>query len=107
MAFYLVRARLKPDRATELYGRLTSGELRLLRPFGASLTAALLAARWDEVSQQVLWEELCYCNPPLAEEREQVLDAYFTDLAVQRVAQGEGVAQIAPLPLLWSREGSS
>ena len=37
-----------------------------------------------------VWEEEDYCDPPLAQEREAVLDDYFGDLRVEAVKEGGG-----------------
>ena len=38
MAYYLVRARPKEDRLTDLRDRIDSGEIRQMKPFGRALT---------------------------------------------------------------------
>ncbi len=101
MAYYLVRAHLRSDRAEELFSRLQNGEFRSLRPFGMSLTVALEGARWDAEMGEAVWEEEDYCTPPLAMEREAVLDDYFDDIRVERVSENEGWQRIKDLPSLW------
>ncbi len=101
MAYYLVRARLKPELATELRARLDRGELRSMRPFGRTLLHALVNARQDPTTGEAVWEEEDYCSPPLAMERAAVLDRYFEDLRVQQVQEGEGWERIADFPSLW------
>ena len=103
MAFYLVRARMRMERAAALRARLERGEFRTLRPFGLALTASLENARWDPETGEAVWEEEDYCSPPLAMERAAVLDHYFEALRVERVSQGEGWRRIADLPSLWAR----
>ena len=49
----------------------------------------------------IVWEEEDYCSPPLAMERDAVLDTYFSDLSVERVAEGVGWERIEALPPLW------
>jgi len=99
MAYYLVKAKLKTERAPQLLSRLNSGEIRAMRPFGAALHGGLEAARRD--GEWVIWEEEDYCSPPLAMERAAVLDTYFTGLTVEAVAPGAGWARIRHLPRLW------
>jgi len=101
MAYYLVRARLKPELAPELRARLDRGAFRPLRPFGRALTHALVTARRDPATGEAVWEEEDYCSPPLAMERAAVLDRYFDDLRTERVREGEGWRRIAALPSLW------
>lgn len=99
MAYYLVRALAKGDLDT-LRAQLDSGEIEAMRPFGTALFYSLRNAR-IEPDGWIVWEEEDYCRPPLAMEREAVLDTYFTDLSVERVDEGEGWQQIEALPPLW------
>ncbi|MBZ0281754.1 MAG: hypothetical protein K8L97_13530 [Anaerolineae bacterium] len=99
MAYYLVRAKAKDDLKA-LRQRLTSGEIQKMRPFGMALDYSLRNAR-IESEGWLVWEEEDYCRPPLAMEREAVLDTYFTDLSVERVEEGTGWGQIEGLPRLW------
>jgi hypothetical protein len=101
MAYYLVRARPKPERLAELRARLDRQELAPMRPFGGSLTRALEGARRDPQTGEAVWEEEDYCSPPLAMERAAVLDAYFEALRVERVREGEGWRRLEGLPSLW------
>lgn len=101
MAHYLVTAKPATD-LDDLKARLDSGEVREMRPFGKTLDRALKNARLREDGVAV-WEEEDYCSPPLAMEREAVLDHYFSDLGVERVAKGEGWQHIENLPNFWSK----
>lgn len=57
-----------------------------MRPFGKSLQYSLENARIDtEDSNFALWVEEDYCLPPLAMEREAVLNQYFNDIIVEQV----------------------
>ena len=100
MAFYLVSAVPKPGRLDDLSARLSHGEFMRLRPFGPTLSASLQQARIrrDGVA---MWEEEDYCDPPLAEERKAVLDAYFLDLRIEPVSEGEGWRKIVSHPFLF------
>ena len=102
MAHYLVRARPKPDRLDELERALRAREFETLRPFGRTLTASLTDARIDEDGVAV-WEEEDYCTPPLAQERDAVLDRHFDDLRVETVSPDEGWRRIQSLPRLFPR----
>mgnify|MGYP006290382877 CR=1 FL=1 len=97
MAHYLVKGMLKADRREELLESLGKGEFAGLKPFGESLTYSLENAKKDEEGRWV-WEELDYCDPPLKQEREQVLDRFFSYLDIERVDEGEGWRRIEPLP---------
>lgn len=100
MAFYLVSAVPKHGRLEELGERLARAEFMSLRPFGATLSAALKEARIRKDGVAV-WEEEDYCAPPLAQERAAVLDDYFHDLRVEKVKEGEGWSKIEALPRLF------
>ena len=100
MAYYLVKAKFRKDLLTELRSRLDSGEIEQMRPFGKALQYSLENARLDPQGWAI-WEEEDYCSPPLAQERDAVLDTYFTDLGVERVGEGEGWEQIESLPEFW------
>ncbi|RIH83024.1 hypothetical protein Mterra_02430 [Calidithermus terrae] len=99
MAHYLVRAKALPHKLPELRSRLDSGEIRAMQPFGKALDHSLRNARVE--GEWLVWEEEDYCRPPLAMERAAVLDAYFTDLGVERVEGGEGWKRLEGLPRLW------
>lgn len=101
MAEYLVRARPIDSGMAELRQRLEAGEVAELEPYGREMTRALLDARREE-SGQAVWEETCYCSPPLKMERAGVLDAYFTELTTEPIDQGAGWERIEPLPSLWA-----
>lgn len=107
MAFYLVRARARPELMDELQSRLNAGEFTRLSPFGPTLTRSLEKARVDPETGEAIWEEEDYCSPPLAQERAAVLDRYFEDVRVRPVRQGQGWAGIANLPPLWAETRQS
>jgi len=97
MAHYLVKA--KPGNLDELRQRLDSGEIQAIRPFGGELHQVMQNARITP-DGWAIWEENCYCSPPLKQER-SVLDEYFSDLTTENVQKGEGWSQIEHLPTLW------
>ena len=100
MAFYLVSAVPKNDRMEELGQRLAAEEFVSLRPFGKTVSHSLKNARLRRDGVAV-WEEEDYCTPPLAQERAAVLDAYFDDLRVEAVSEGDAWDKIEPLPRLF------
>jgi hypothetical protein len=103
MALYIVRARPKTD-LSDLWKELNSGEISRLRPFGKTLQYALDNAKIDPKDGYALWIEEDYCTPPLAMERESVLDRYFEDITVQLItSEKEGLDRIANHPRLWSK----
>jgi len=75
-----------------------------MKPFGQSLQRSLENARID--SDFTVWIEEDYCSPPLAMEREAVLDRYFDDITVEKVrSEEEGWNMIGDKPQLWRRIG--
>jgi hypothetical protein len=100
MAYYLVSARPVVDRMDDLETKLSERAFFELEPFGQALTASLEAARRLPDGTAV-WEEEDYCRPPLAQEREAVLDHYFEELSVEPVERGRGWDRIAELPPLF------
>ena len=100
MAFYLVRARLKPERRDELLAALERKEFVSLEPFGRALSMGLTQARIDR-DGRAAWEEEDYCQPPLAQEREAVLDDYFEQIEVEIVEQDAAWRELEDLPRLF------
>jgi hypothetical protein len=86
-----------------LQQELNSGKISKMRPFGRALQYSLENARIDtENPDYALWVEEDYCSPPLAMERESVLDQYFNDIDIQRVeSEEETWNKISDKPLLW------
>lgn len=102
MALYIVRARPKND-LLDLRKELNSGEISRLKPFGKTLQYGLDNAKIDPKDGYALWIEEDYCIPPLAMERESVLDKYFEDITVQLIAsEKEGLDRIDKIPGLWT-----
>ncbi|HEV2877770.1 MAG TPA: hypothetical protein VGW09_10885 [Nitrososphaeraceae archaeon] len=103
MAFYLVKARPRMDLLESLREELSSGEISRMRPFGKSLQYSLENARIDtEDSNSALWVEEDYCSPPLAMEREAVLNQYFNDIIVEKVeSEKEAWSRLKDKPRLW------
>jgi hypothetical protein len=87
-------------RMEDLEAKLSDRAFVELEPFGRALTASLESARRSP-DGTAMWEEEDYCRPPLAQEREAVLDHYFEDLTVERVERGTGWQRIAELPALF------
>ncbi len=102
MAYYLVRAHPRWEKLPDLRAQLDAGRLMRMRPFGRALDDSLRRARLEN-NTVAIWEEEDYCHPPLAQERDAVLDHYFDGLTVTPVALGQGWSQIEDLPSLWSR----
>jgi len=103
MALYIVKARSKND-LSGFRKELNSGEISRLRPFGKTLQYGLDNAKYDTKDGYALWIEEDYCTPPLAMERDSVLDRYFDDITVQLIAsEKEGQDRIANIAGLWTR----
>lgn len=96
MALYLVRAKPRgKEDLSALRKELDSGKIANLEPFGGALQYGLENARIDRSSNHALWVEEDYCSPPLAMERESVLDRYFKDISVEQVdSEEEGWSRI-------------
>jgi hypothetical protein len=103
MTLYIVRAKPKND-LSGLRKELESGKISKLRPFGQTLHHGLENSRFDNITGYAMWVEEDYCSPPLAMERENVLDRYFTDITVERVGSEEdGWKSLDDKPSLWSQ----
>jgi hypothetical protein len=99
MAYFLVTAKLKSD-GKELADHLRKDDFINLEPFGRALTFGLKNARIRS-DGYLVWEEEDYCTPPLKEEKEAVLDRFFTEINVEKVDKGEGWNKIKNLPHLF------
>jgi hypothetical protein len=100
MAHYLVTATPRGELLAELSERLERDEFVTLRPFGRALNASLRRAR-RLPNGKAMWEEEDYCRPPLAQEREAVLDRYFDQISVESVVEGTGWALIEAFPAMF------
>jgi hypothetical protein len=103
MALYIVRAKPKND-LSDLRKELDSGEISRLKPFGKTLQYGLDNAKIDPRDGYAKWIEEDYCTPPLAMERESVLDRYFEDITVQLIySEKEGQDRIGNITGLWTK----
>jgi hypothetical protein len=100
MAYYLVKAKPLEDLLPALKKRMDEGEIATMEPFGQVLHDGIENARLDE-NGFALWEEEDKCDPPLKEERQALLEQFFTDISATEVNKGEGWKKIENLPLLW------
>ncbi len=101
MARYFVKATPRTERLQDLRSMLDSGEISRMQPFGHALDFSLRNARFKADEGNAVWEEEDYCSPPLAQEREAVLDRYFDSLSVERIEEGKGWERIRKFPSLW------
>ena len=107
MALYMVKARPRKELLENLQKDLSSGKILKMRPFGSALQYSLENARIDdnENPDYAIWVEEDYCSPPLAMERESVLDQYFNDIEVSRVeSEEEGWNMIKEKRSLWNKK---
>ncbi|MEM7740486.1 MAG: hypothetical protein AAF225_06765 [Pseudomonadota bacterium] len=80
---YDVTAAFKEETARLFLSKLEDGSIEALKPDGPEIVASMSRAvvlRDGRVS----WTETCYCNVPLAHERETVLDAYFDQIVAKK-----------------------
>ena len=73
---YHVRAKFREETAAAFLTKLTDGTIEGQRPDGPELMASMKRAVVGD-DGLIEWSEMCYCDPPLAHERETVLDAHF------------------------------
>jgi hypothetical protein len=107
MALYMVKAKPRKELLENLQKDLSSDKILKMRPFGRALQYSLENARIDdkENPDYAVWVEEDYCSPPLAMERESVLDQYFNDIEVVRVeSEEEGWNMIKEKPSLWNKK---
>ena len=102
----MVKAKPRKDLLENLHNDLSSDKIIKMKPFGRSLQYSLKNARIDDENPDyALWIEEDYCSPPLAMERESVLDHYFDDIAVSRIeSDEEGWNSIRAKPSIWNKE---
>ena len=93
---YQVTARFKAATAGELRRKLDDGTIAAQQPDGQEMVDSLHRAVVTH-SGEVMWSELCYCEPPLAHERATILDHYFDDLTTEAI---EGYQQFQGRPFL-------
>ena len=108
MTVYLVKAKPKKNIMKDLHTQLGSGQISQLKPFGKVLHHGLQNAKIDDDNNKdgyAYWVEEDYCSPPLAIEREAVLDKYFDDISVEKVDEAQrGWERIRSKPLLWQQQ---
>ena len=79
---YKVKARFKEESAAEFRRKLLDGTIASQKPDGPEMVDSMHRAVVKE-SGEIEWSELCYCNPPLAHERQTVLDHHFDDISTK------------------------
>ena len=79
---YKVTARLKAASAGAFRRKLLDGTIGEQKPDGREIVAAMNRAV-VMAGGDIQWSETCYCDPPLAHERQTVLDHHFDDITTQ------------------------
>lgn len=106
MTYYEVRAKPK-ENIYELRYDMDHGMIHTLIPFGKSLQYGLENAKLEN-DDNAVWIEEDHCSPPLAMEREAVLDRYFSDIKIQAIeSEEEGWNRIKDKKSLWNKSKSS
>jgi hypothetical protein len=78
---YLITARVKPGKEAELLRAIDDGSLGAGSVAGTEYLRAMENARvYDD--GRIQWVEICFCDPPLAEER-QYWEPFFELVRVQ------------------------
>lgn len=103
MAKRFVRAQPNLEKLIDVRTRLDEGAIEDLKPFSRVMTKALENARFDPTTDEAVWIQEDYCSPPLAMERAEVLEQYFTELIIVEKDVDEPAAwqRIDDLPSLW------
>jgi hypothetical protein len=85
---YRVNARFRTDTAAALRRRLNDGSIAAQKPDGQEIVDSLRRAVVTDAGK-VRWSEMCFCDPPLAHERETILDHYFEDVTTDPIESHE------------------
>ena len=79
---YHVQADFRENTAAEFLAKLTDGTVAAQRPDGSEIVESMERAVLN-ADGRVEWSERCYCSPPLAHERETVLDLHFEHITTE------------------------
>lgn len=100
MAYYLISARVKPNRIERLRKALADGSIASRGDSGPALAKALVQAR-IRPNNTAVWEQEDRFLPPLMQERREILEEFFDDVKFTEVQEGSGWERIARLPRLF------
>tara|TARA_B100000949_G_scaffold206550_1_gene197335 strand:+ start:128 stop:439 length:312 start_codon:yes stop_codon:yes gene_type:complete len=78
---YHVKATMLEEKMGELYQKLSDGTITSQKPDGREIVSSIRNAKLTK-PMIVEWCETCFCETPLAHERETVYDQYFHDMEV-------------------------
>ena len=82
---YVVSARPRLVDLPKLWEFLNDGTISRQEPDGKEIVASMKRAVFE--GDTVLWNQTCYCSPPLKHERSTVYDQFFTDMRIEPVAK--------------------
>ncbi|MDQ4073423.1 MAG: hypothetical protein M3162_03865 [Thermoproteota archaeon] len=102
----MVKAKPRKKLLENLREQLDTGKILKIKPFGPALQYSLENARIDtENPDYALWVEEDYCSPPLAMEKEIVLNQYFKDIYITPVeSEDEGWSRLKDKPRFWNNQ---
>ena len=78
---YHVKATMLEEKMGEFYQKLSDGTITSQKPDGREIVSSIRNAKLTK-PMIVEWCETCFCETPLAHERETVYDQYFHDMEV-------------------------
>ena len=81
---YEVTARFIEATASDFLRKLLDGTISNQKPAGRELVASMNRAVVTDTGE-IKWSEVCHCSPPLAHERETVLDHHFTGINTDEI----------------------
>ena len=81
---YKIEAEFLKEKAKDFLEKLTDGSIASQEPDGSEIVAAMKRATMAK-DETIHWTETCYCNTPLAHERETVYDTYFSSMQIQPI----------------------
>ena len=78
---YYIKATMKKEKMGEFYQKLSDGTITGQKPNGREIISSIRKAKLTK-PMVVEWCETCFCETPLAHERETVYDQYFHDMEI-------------------------
>ena len=78
---YHVIATILEEKMAEFYQKLSDGTIRDQKPDGSEIVSSIRKAKLTK-PMVAEWCETCFCETPLAHERETVYDQFFRDMEV-------------------------
>ena len=78
---YHVKATILEEKMVEFYQKLSDGTITSQKPDGQEIVSSIRKGILTK-PLVVEWCETCFCERPLAHERETVYDQYFHDMKI-------------------------